>query len=86
MFGLIYATFLSTNACKKTLIEKGDFKNYYKIVAIEAMLISFLVAATFINRLRAEALYWIILYTACAYNIFILRSVTEKTQNDKNDD
>jgi len=36
------------------------------------MLISFLVTATFMNRFRAEALYWIILYTACAYNIYVL--------------
>jgi len=74
MFGLLYASFSSTRACKKSLIAKSDFTNYYKIIAIEGMLIAFIVAATFMNRFRAEALYWIILYTACAYNIFILRN------------
>jgi len=81
LIGLLSATFFSTRACKKALIKKEDFENYYKIIAIEAMLISFIVAATFINRFRAEALYWLILYSACAYNIFILRyrNVDDKT-------
>lgn len=71
---MIYCAFKTTRQCKKYLKEIGDTDNYYKVVAIEAALISFLVAMTFLNRMRAEVLYWLILYTACLHNIYIVKN------------
>lgn len=70
---LIYSSFWTTRKAKQELAKRRDFDNYYKIIAIEAALISFMIAMSFMNRFRAELLYWCILFTACAYNIYVLK-------------
>ncbi|HED36470.1 MAG TPA: O-antigen ligase domain-containing protein [Gammaproteobacteria bacterium] len=82
---MIYTSFKTLRKCFTTLKEKGDFENYYKVLAIKAALLSFLIAMSFMNRLRAEILYWFILYTACAYNIYVLKpSKGDETVNKDN--
>lgn len=71
---LIYSCFKATRRCVSTLKEKGDVENYYKIIALEAAFLSFIITMTFLNRFRAEILYWLILYCACAYNIYVVKS------------
>jgi len=70
---MLYSCFKTTNKCKKLLKEKNTPEAYFKVIAIEAAFISFLVSSTFINRYKAELLYWLVLYTACAYNIYVLQ-------------
>ena len=70
---MLYASFSSTRKIKKAMLEKEDHKGFFHIVAIEAAFVSFIVAMTFMNRFRAEILYWCMLFTACAYNIHILQ-------------
>jgi hypothetical protein len=70
---MVYSSFITTRKCFSYLRGKGDFENYFKIISLEAALISFLIAMSFMNRFRAEILYWLILYTACAYNIYVIK-------------
>ncbi|WNC72540.1 O-antigen ligase family protein [Thalassotalea psychrophila] len=70
---MIYSSFKTLKVCKQYLSEKRQLDKYYKVIAIEAAFIAFLIAMTFLNRMRSEILYWCILYSACAYNIYILR-------------
>ncbi|HEB66734.1 MAG TPA: O-antigen ligase domain-containing protein [Gammaproteobacteria bacterium] len=70
---MVVSAFRACNETKKALKEEGRVDDYFKVIAIQAALIAFVVAMTFLNRLRAEILYWCILYTACAYNIYVLR-------------
>lgn len=70
---MIWASIRTTRKCKKLLKESDQVDDYFKVIAIEAALLAFIVAMTFLNRMRAEVLYWCILYTACAYNVFVLR-------------
>jgi hypothetical protein len=70
---MLTSSFKTMRRCKKILKKNNDLKNYYKIIAIEAAFFSFIIAMTFLNRFRAEILYWCILYTACAYNIYVLK-------------
>lgn len=63
---------------KKFLVAKKDFDNYFKVIALEASLIGYLVAGTFINRFRAEVLYWLILFLAVAVNVLYLRYVRDR--------
>ncbi len=70
---MIYMSFRTTKKCKKQLQAIGDTDTYFKIIAIEATFIAFIVAMTFMNRMRAEILYWCVLFTACAYNIYVLK-------------
>lgn len=73
LIGLLYACFKCTRRCKAHLSASGQIDDYYKVVAIEAAFIAFIVAMSFMNRFRAEILYWCVLFTACAYNIYILK-------------
>lgn len=70
---MIRACFFATRRSKHALINKSDIDNYYKLLAIEAALIAYMVAMSFMNRYRAEVLYWCVLFTACAYNIYVLK-------------
>lgn len=70
---MLYASAKTTQMCKARLKERKEVDNYFKVVALQGSLIAFIVAMTFLNRLRAEILYWCILYTAIAYNIYVLK-------------
>ena len=75
---LLISCFKLTIKCKTVLGKKGDLDNYYKIIALESSLIAFIIAMSFMNRFRAEILYWCILYIACAYNIYVLKYTTTR--------
>jgi len=78
---MLYTSFKATRKCKQLLRKQSSIDDYFKILALEAALITFIVSMTFINRLRAEVFYWLILYTACAYNIYVLKN-TQKEASD----
>jgi hypothetical protein len=71
---IVYYCFKTTQLCKHKLRANSQLKEYYKVVAIQSALISFLVAMTFLNRMRAEILHWCILFTAVAYQIYVLKN------------
>lgn len=81
---LILSCYRCTYRCKRVLRESGNVDEYFKIIALEAALICFLVIVTFINRLRAEVFYWLILYISVAYNLYVLKRAHE--HNDKDTD
>jgi len=69
---MLFSSFNATRACKILAKKQQDIDRYFKIIAIEAALIGFIITMTFLNRYRAEVLYWLVLYTICAYNIYII--------------
>lgn len=81
------SSFKGTKKCKELFRARKDIDQYFKIIAIEAALISFMVSMVFINRFKAEVLYWLILYAACAYNIYVVKESkdvsTNKTSNNR---
>ena len=83
---MLYSSYKSTKKCIYWFKEKGDFENYFKIIALQASLFTYVVAMTFMNRLRAEILYWLILYTACAYNIYVIKSSDSAVRNDNDNE
>jgi len=70
---MLYYCFKTTNKSKTVLLGRNDKDNYFKIIAIQGAFISYLVAITFVNRLTAETLFWFVLFTGCAYNIYVLK-------------
>lgn len=68
------ASFFSLSKVKKRLDITTMYDEHWKMTAIQASLITFAISMTFINRMRAEILYWLILYSACAYNIYVLKA------------
>jgi len=73
MLMLMYSTFKMLTTVERKFKQEGNIKSYYLVISIKAGLICFMVSMTFLNRLRAEILYWLILYAACLYNIYILK-------------
>lgn len=85
-FGLFIAMLaslwrLSTRA-KKYLLKQGKNEAYFKLLALECALLGYLVAGSFIDRFRAEILYWMILFVAVGVNIYYLQK-KENAQVDK---
>lgn len=72
---IIFASFTMLRRSKAELAAPEFLDDYFKIVCIESMLISYLVAMTFLNRMRSEIFLWCILFVACAYNIYYLRKL-----------
>lgn len=67
---IIFSAYRATHHVKKLIIEKEEYKSYFLILSIECALLSYLLAATFINRTRAVALLVLVLYMLCAANIY----------------
>jgi O-antigen ligase len=70
---MLYTSYQTLNKCKKVLHDNNEIDEYYKMIALQGAIIVFIVAMSFLNRMRAEVLYWLILYSACAYNIYVLK-------------
>lgn len=68
--GLLYSCYRLSKKTKQHLVEAEKSDEYFKVVAIETALLSFLIAATFINLFRSQLLYWLILFLACGANIY----------------
>jgi hypothetical protein len=83
--GLITSSFITMKKCRTKLKSENKISDYYKVIAIEGSLMAFMFTATFLNRYRAEILYWCILFTACAYNIYYLKNKasSEETSNSE---
>ncbi len=73
LIALLISTFKISRSTKQHLINIENYDAYFKVLALEGALLSFLVAASFIDRARSEMLYWLILYIAIASNIYYLR-------------
>jgi hypothetical protein len=81
-FALLVSLAKLSRKAKKWVLAKDENINYFKLLALECGLLSYLVAGTFINRFRAEILYWMILLIAIAINVYFLQRVrhTETTK------
>jgi O-antigen ligase len=77
LIAMVLSAFYCSRKTRAVLKEQGSVNEYFKVYAVEGALIAFLVAMTFLNRLRADVLYWCILYICCAYNIYVLKGYKE---------
>jgi hypothetical protein len=70
--------------CRKTKIHLaalGNSRAYFQILALECAFIGYLAAGTFINRFRAEILYWMILFLAVAIKVYYLQLRESKSED-----
>ncbi len=72
---LLFSLYRLLRKTKKYVIAQAQEDVYFKILMLEAALVSYLVAATFINRIRAESMWWCILFLMIATNIFYLQKI-----------
>lgn len=78
---MITSCFKALKKCKIKLQQDEKLKEFYKVLAIQAALMSFLVSMSFVNRMRSEVLYWLILFSACAYNIYVIKPEKDKSHD-----
>jgi hypothetical protein len=81
LIAMIVSSFTTMSKTRKVLRDRNQIDEYFKIRAIEGALLAFIIAMTFLNRLRADVLYWCVLYSACAYNIYVLKHYESKSVN-----
>lgn len=74
---LLFSTWRLLSDTKKHLIEQGRNDAYFQMISLQCAMISFMVAATFIDRIRAEMFFWLFLFIAAAANIYYLRYVND---------
>lgn len=58
---------------KRRLLAEGRTDEYFRILALEVALLSYMVSASFIDRFRSEILWWMILFLAAAGNVYYLQ-------------
>lgn len=74
---VIYTTYDSFQKVKKKCIEIKDIDGFYLVHATLSSFFGVLVASSFINQFRTQIIYWLILFSACLLNIFILKDKIE---------
>lgn len=72
---MLFSLWRLSRKAKKWLLEQGENSAYFKVLALECALFGYLVAGSFINRFRAEILYWMIVLLAIGINIYFLQRV-----------
>ncbi len=70
---IIYTTYRSLKQLRRHYWEIKDVYGYYFTHAILSSYIGVLAASSFINQFRTQIVYWLILFTACLFNIAILK-------------
>ena len=75
---MLYASFKASLATRRQLVACGDYEAYYQVVAALAALGAFMVAMTFINRLRAEILYWCVMFVFLYFKVYCMRREKEQ--------
>ena len=70
---MLFFCFKTLNQCRKEASKSNNVELYHKFVAIEAALISYIIPMTFQDRFTAVIPYWLLMYSACAYNIHVVR-------------
>jgi len=74
---VIFSLFKSSAKAKKYLVGSKDHSAYFKVLAIECSVVSYFVAATFIDRVRAEVFWWVVLFLMIATNVYYLKKVAK---------
>lgn len=77
--GLLITITRLSGKTKRSLIAEGRYEAYFKMLALEGALLAYLICATFIDRSRAEILYWLILFIAIGVNVYYLQSAGQRT-------
>lgn len=73
--GLLITLFRQSQRAKKYLIQQDRIDAYFHVLVLQAAFLSYIAAASFIDRIRAEMMYWLILFIAIAGNVYYLQIV-----------
>lgn len=80
---MLLSSWQAVSRVRRHLKKIGDLEDYYKMIAIQGAAICFVITMTFLNRMRAEVLYWLVMFAAAAYNIYLAKPKSEKVNENK---
>lgn len=80
---MFLSLFLATRKAKKFVVKRKEFEAYFQILALECAIVGFFIAGTFINRFRAEILFWMILFTAVAVKVYYYQKIREEKEEEE---
>ena len=66
---MIFYCFLTLKKAANHLRDTGDSDELAKVMAVIGGFLCLIVIMTFLNRFRAEILYWFVIFSGVAYNI-----------------
>lgn len=72
-FIAMHTLFKLAKVTKKFLLDCGRVEYYFHVLCLEASLLGYFSAATFINRIRAESMWWCIVILMIATNVYYLQ-------------
>ena len=75
---LVLCCFIYLRRTKAQLMNTAAAEAYFLVVAIEGAFITFLIGMSFMNRFTAEILYWLVLFIACAHNIYFKKALADQ--------
>ncbi|WP_052247438.1 O-antigen ligase family protein [Alteromonas macleodii] len=81
VLALIVKSFSCLKVAARECHKRNDVDGAQLMVALGCAFVSFLVAITFLNRIRAEILYWLVLFIACAYNLYVIKPGLKENLN-----
>jgi len=79
---MLLSLYRQSRAAKKFVLLKLRSEQYFKILALECAVVGYLVTGTFIDRFRAEVLYWMILLVLIAVNVYYLQRKREEKDGE----
>lgn len=83
---MIWYTFKAFANVRKELWRQNDFINSALVLAIGSSFVTFIVCMSFINRMRAEVLYWLVALSACCLNMYVANSNENTTETSRLND
>jgi hypothetical protein len=81
---LLFSLLRQSSNAKSHLISNKEYEPYFKVVSIECAVLAYFVAATFIDRFRAEVFWWVIIFLMMATNIYYLKLKSTISAEPKN--
>ena len=75
---LLRCLFVHIKRAKQHLVELGQYRHYYMLVALQGGLLGYMVAGSFINAFRTEIFYWMM--TFCITASVIALRMTKSTE------
>jgi len=78
---LLFSIYRYSNRAKKRAIELNLVEQYYLIVAIEASLLSFMVAGSFLDVFRSEIFYWLMMFNIAMSSVILSSDETKRHAN-----
>ncbi|WP_421132057.1 O-antigen ligase family protein [Alteromonas sp. A079] len=79
---MIWYTFKAFASVRKELWKRKDFITSSFVLSLSSGFITFIVCMTFINRMRAEVLYWLVALSACCLNMYLAKSAPQPSKQE----